>query len=90
MLGALSTQGLVFKNRHGRYSFAVPLLGKFITRQGLVTRSASWGWRKNKMGLCHIKWFFIMTPELPAPSFPHVFSGNLLPDEWIPAKNMQE
>ena len=37
MLGALSTQGLVFKNRHGRYSFAVPLMGKFIVRQGLVT-----------------------------------------------------
>lgn len=37
MLGTLSTQGLVFKNRHGRYSFAVPLMGKFIVRQGLVT-----------------------------------------------------
>ncbi len=32
MLVALSTQGLVFKNRHGRYSFAVPLLGRFIRR----------------------------------------------------------
>ena len=37
MLGALSTQGLVFKNRHGRYSFAVPLMDKFIIRQGLIT-----------------------------------------------------
>src|SRR6266404_6149267 len=27
MLAALSDAGLVYKNRHGRYSFAVPLLG---------------------------------------------------------------
>jgi hypothetical protein len=33
MLVALSTSGLVYKNRHGRYSFAVPLLGGFIRRQ---------------------------------------------------------
>lgn len=33
MLSALSTQGLIFKNRHGKYSFAVPLMGRFITRQ---------------------------------------------------------
>ena len=33
MLGALASQGLVYKNRHGRYSFAVPLLGRFIRRQ---------------------------------------------------------
>ena len=33
MLAALGTQGLVFKNRHGRYSFAVPLLGSYIRRQ---------------------------------------------------------
>lgn len=33
MLAALSEQGLVFKNRHGRYSFAVPLLGPYILRQ---------------------------------------------------------
>ena len=33
MLSALSTQGLVFKNRHGKYSFAVPLLGSYIQRQ---------------------------------------------------------
>ena len=33
MLGTLSQQGLVFKNRHGKYSFAVPLLGRFIKRQ---------------------------------------------------------
>ena len=34
MLAALSVQGLVFKNRHGKYSFAVPLLGDYIRRQG--------------------------------------------------------
>ena len=33
MLAALASQGLVYKNRHGRYSFAVPLLGRFIRRQ---------------------------------------------------------
>lgn len=33
MLATLSTQGIVCKNRHGRYSFAVPLLGRFIARQ---------------------------------------------------------
>jgi len=33
MLGALSEQGLVFKNRHGKYSFAVPMMAAFIQRQ---------------------------------------------------------
>lgn len=33
MLVTLAAQGLVYKNRHGRYSFAVPLLGRFIARQ---------------------------------------------------------
>ena len=33
MLGALGTAGLILKNRHGRYSFAVPLLGDFILRE---------------------------------------------------------
>ena len=33
MLAALSDQGLVFKNRHGKYSFVVPLLGRYIRRQ---------------------------------------------------------
>lgn len=33
MLSALSEAGLVYKNRHGKYSFAVPLLGEFIRRQ---------------------------------------------------------
>ena len=33
MLASLANQGLVFRNRHGRYSFAVPLLDRFIRRQ---------------------------------------------------------
>lgn len=33
MLSTLSEMGLVYKNRRGRYSFAVPLLGDFILRQ---------------------------------------------------------
>ena len=33
MLASLINKGLVYKNRHGRYSFAVPLLDKFILRQ---------------------------------------------------------
>ena len=33
MLVALASQGLVYKNRHGKYSFAVPLLGRFVRRQ---------------------------------------------------------
>ena len=33
MLAAMSARGLVFKNRHGRYSFALPLLGRFVRRQ---------------------------------------------------------
>ena len=33
MLGALGDRGLVYKNRHGKYSFAVPLLDRFIMRQ---------------------------------------------------------
>jgi uncharacterized glyoxalase superfamily protein PhnB len=32
ILVALSDQGLIYKNRFGRYSFAVPLLGDFILR----------------------------------------------------------
>ncbi len=39
MLAYLGQQGLVFKNRHGKYSFAVPLLGRFIRRQ-VATSSA--------------------------------------------------
>ncbi|MEA2068274.1 MAG: ATP-binding protein [Verrucomicrobiota bacterium] len=33
MLSSLGNAGLVFKNRHGKYAFAVPLLGQFIHRQ---------------------------------------------------------
>lgn len=33
MFVALADAGLVYKNRHGKYSFAVPLLHKFILRQ---------------------------------------------------------
>jgi hypothetical protein len=33
MLAALVSSGLVYKNRHGRYSFAVPLFGSFVVRQ---------------------------------------------------------
>lgn len=36
MLSTLSVAGLVFKNRFGKYSFAVPLLNKFILRQLLI------------------------------------------------------
>lgn len=33
MLSSLSDAGLIYKNRHGKYSFAVPLLDQFILRQ---------------------------------------------------------
>ena len=33
MLASLCEAGLVYKNRHGRYSFAVPLFDRFIARQ---------------------------------------------------------
>jgi hypothetical protein len=33
MLNSLSEAGIVYKNRYGKYSFAVPLLGQFILRQ---------------------------------------------------------
>lgn len=33
MLAALTNAGLIYKNRHGKYSFAVPLLDRFILRQ---------------------------------------------------------
>lgn len=32
MLAALTAHGLVYKNRHGKYSFAVPMLGDYIRR----------------------------------------------------------
>ena len=33
MFVSLAEAGLIYKNRHGKYSFAVPLLGQFIRRQ---------------------------------------------------------
>jgi hypothetical protein len=33
MLNALTSAGLIYKNRHGKYSFAVPLMNRFILRQ---------------------------------------------------------
>ena len=33
MLGALTEKGLVYRNTHGQYSFAVPLMAEFIRRQ---------------------------------------------------------
>ena len=33
MLSSLGEAGLIYKNRYGRYSFAVPLIGQFIQRQ---------------------------------------------------------
>jgi hypothetical protein len=33
MLATLASSGLVYKNRHGKYSFAVPLFGQFVLRQ---------------------------------------------------------
>ena len=32
MLSSLGDAGLIYKNRHGKYAFAVPLLGQFIKR----------------------------------------------------------
>jgi hypothetical protein len=33
MFGTLSDHGLVYRNRHGKYAFAVPLMHEFIRRQ---------------------------------------------------------
>jgi hypothetical protein len=33
MFAKLGDSGLIYKNRHGKYSFAVPLMGRFILRQ---------------------------------------------------------
>jgi uncharacterized glyoxalase superfamily protein PhnB len=35
MLLSLANSGLVYKNRHGKYSFAFPLMGGFILRQNI-------------------------------------------------------
>jgi hypothetical protein len=41
MLSSLSEAGLVYKNRHGKYSLAVPLLGQFIQRQTSIDLQSS-------------------------------------------------
>lgn len=41
MFNKLSGTGLVYRNRHGKYSFAVPMLGQFILRQA---ESGDAGW----------------------------------------------
>lgn len=38
MFATLAENGLIYKNRYGRYSFAVPLLGGFIRRQDLLSK----------------------------------------------------
>lgn len=38
MLNRMQDKGLIFKNRHGKYSFAVPLLSRFIRRQDIRLR----------------------------------------------------
>jgi hypothetical protein len=43
LLSSLSDLGLIYKNRHGKYSFAVPLLGDFIRRQDQKVMSGSQG-----------------------------------------------
>lgn len=40
MLNSLSTAGLIYKNRFGKYSFAVPLLSQFILRQYNIIKSS--------------------------------------------------
>jgi len=40
MLVSLAEAGLIYKNRYSKYSFAVPLLGDFITRQKLQSQAA--------------------------------------------------
>jgi hypothetical protein len=42
MLVALANKGLVYKNRWGKYSFAVPLLGQFILRTTKKRESYFW------------------------------------------------
>jgi hypothetical protein len=37
MLAALAEHGSIFKNRHGKYSFAVPMQADFIRRQSNET-----------------------------------------------------
>lgn len=41
MLNSLNSAGLIYKNRFGKYSFAVPLLSQFILRQYNITKQSS-------------------------------------------------
>jgi len=41
MLATLGDNGLVYKNRYGKYAFAVPLLGDFIRRQQAALNSTT-------------------------------------------------
>lgn len=42
MLNSLSDAGLIYKNRHGKYSLAVPLLNRYIKRQMDPQTSTLW------------------------------------------------
>ena len=46
MLVALGNAGLIYKNRHGKYSFAVPLLDGFIRRQAAAIAESTSGQRQ--------------------------------------------
>lgn len=43
MLGSLADAGLIYKNRHGKYSLAVPLLSGFIHRQMAAEHNLPYG-----------------------------------------------
>ncbi|MBF0532157.1 MAG: ATP-binding protein [Candidatus Omnitrophica bacterium] len=40
MLSSLANAGLVYKNRYGKYSFAVPLLDQYINRQNIIRKKS--------------------------------------------------
>lgn len=42
MLAVLTNSGLIYKNRHGKYSFAVPLMAGFIRRQMSADTDLEW------------------------------------------------
>ncbi|MFL6725178.1 MAG: hypothetical protein ACJ8FS_01535 [Sphingomicrobium sp.] len=42
MLAVLTNAGLIYKNRHGKYSFAVPLMAGFIRRQQVGATELDW------------------------------------------------
>lgn len=42
MLAVLANAGLIYKNRHGKYSFAVPLMADFIRRQSDADLDDKW------------------------------------------------